>query len=622
MIKANFSINDLRRSPFQTSITITTLALSVASTLFLLIFSGRLGLGPASTGTLTLGLSTIFSQFIIFIGALIFAIGAVLTTFVAFLTMTQRTRDFGLIKAAGCPNSLVGGYYMTELLATTLVGCVLGVALGFLMDYMVSVAVFSSYALPNLLFAPLVFVAFFVLAFLFGLQPIVKAAKMSPLQALSPVQYYGLAQESMHKALSHSALTWRISTRSLFRRQSATIRITFLLSIVFVLLTVTVAGGIIASGTTEAWVQRTADPDLLVVAHNDVGSQYLLLLGTFSGAEETGDFNYSNPNRAVPQAAIDQLNALPSVALVDSRLVLQGHVEEVSNFTVIDGQTYPVGDYRHGESLVVGVDPQNLAGSWFTQGRFLDIEDTKAAVVGDSISQTMYSAAGRGDVALSNPLLEGISFEDDTFDIVGICVDPLSNGFVTYVPLSQLMNTTGINNPNLLIVKLNSQDNRAVAIQQIKTAVQTIDSDLNVFPLDEAVTKNTNFLASNWQIILLLPTFTLVSATLCLVGYMMLTIDEQHQEFAVLRAVGAKPKIIVAITAFQSIFVLLASFGVGILLGTIITLVILMHQPLVTTLTILQISGWLIAALAGMFLLSLYPAFRMAKTTILKIMAQ
>ena len=136
MIKTNFPINDLRRRKFQTSITITTLTLSVASTLFLLLFTNRLGFGATVTvGSLTQGLTAIFSQFMLFIGVLIFVIGAVLTSFVAFLMMTQRTRDFGLIKAAGCPNSLVGGYLMAELLTTTLIGCILGVGLGFLMDY-------------------------------------------------------------------------------------------------------------------------------------------------------------------------------------------------------------------------------------------------------------------------------------------------------------------------------------------------------------------------------------------------------------------------------------------------------------------------------------------------------
>ena len=82
MSSAAFPINDLLRRKLQTSLTVATLTLSVASTLFLLLFSSRLGFGIASeAGTLTLGLSAIFSQFILFIGILIFAVGAVLTYF-------------------------------------------------------------------------------------------------------------------------------------------------------------------------------------------------------------------------------------------------------------------------------------------------------------------------------------------------------------------------------------------------------------------------------------------------------------------------------------------------------------------------------------------------------------
>ena len=82
-----------------------------------------------------------------------------------------------------------------------------------------------------------------------------------------------------------------------------------------------------------------------------------------------------------------------------------------------------------------------------------------------------------------------------------------------------------------------------------------------MFLLDGAVAKDTSFLSSSWQTIMLLPLFTLASAALCLVGYMTLAVDEQHQEFAVLRAVGAKPKIVVVILAIQSIIVLISSLG-------------------------------------------------------------
>ena len=445
---------------------------------------------------------------------------------------------------------------------------------------------------------------------------------MSSLQALSPVTYYGLTSAGKHKALSRSALTWRIASRSLSRRQSANIRIVILLSIVFLLLTISVGGGIIASGTTSAWIQQPIDKNVVLIAQSSMGDQYKLLLAKFSGAKETGDFNYSDQKLAISQAAIQQITKLSTVSMVDSRLILSEHVREISNFTVNPDteEEIAVGDNRQGGCLVVGVDTAELTGSWFVQGQFLSGNDDSQTVIGDSVAHAMYSIGSSASTSLSNPLLEGMSFDNKTFNIVGVCVDPLNNGQVAYVPLQTLMNITVINSPNILLVKLNSSTDRSTAISQIKTAVQSVDPNLNVYDLNDVVAKNTGFLASNWQTIMLLPLFTLASAALCLVGYMMLAVDEQHQEFAVLRAVGAKSRLVVSILSIQSIIVLVSSFAAGISLGTMITLIILMPQPIVTGFTLFQISGWLLVALIGMFLLSLYPAVKLARASILKIM--
>jgi ABC-type antimicrobial peptide transport system permease subunit len=217
-------------------------------------------------------------------------------------------------------------------------------------------------------------------------------------------------------------------------------------------------------------------------------------------------------------------------------------------------------------------------------------------------------------------LLESIKIENVNFKIVGVCVDPLNNGLVTYVPFDSLENVTDVSNPNLVLVELSNSTDRDAAIAQIRSIIQASDSGLDIFDLNSVVEQNTGFLASNWQTIMLLPLFTLVSAAICLVGYMMLTIDEQHQEFAILRAVGAKPRIIIHISAIQSLIVLISSFATGISFGVITGWLILMANPIVTSITIFAITAWLIAALVGMFLLSLYPAYRLAKTSILKIM--
>jgi ABC-type antimicrobial peptide transport system permease subunit len=620
---AGFALNDLLRRRLQTGLTITILSLSVASTLFLLFFSGRIGVGIASTqGVLTLGLNAIFSQFIFFIGILIFIIGAVLTSFIVFLMMAQRTRDFGLIKAVGCPNALVGGYFMTELFTVTFLGCLLGVASGFIADFVASTLVFGGYGLPNWWFAPLVFVTFFILALFFGLQPILKASRMSAIEALSPIAYYGATVEGKHKALSHSALTWRIASRSLIRRLSATFRIVILLSVVFVLLTISVAGGVIANDTTSSWVQKTVGGNSIAVAHSEMGMQYMQLLSAFSGATVRADFNYSSTKYGVSTDIVEQLSALSSVGSLDPRLVTYQHLKEIGNFTISSGssQVLPVGDSREGDSIIIGVNPRQIA-DLPMKGRGISGDNVLEALIGDSIVQTMYYPHPSRYVVLSDPLVESFEFKNTTFRIVGICVDPLNNGQVAYVPIEKLMNATGIDNPNLLLVSLNGSVDHNVAIQEIRSTVKAVDSDLEVFDLSGAMAQNQAVLGSTWQTIMLLPLFSLVSSALCLVGYMMLSVDEQRQEFGVLRAVGAKPKIIVTVSAIQSIIVLASSLGLGLSFGIITTILILMTNPVITTTTIVVISIWIVSVFLAMFALSLYPAFRLARTTILKIVA-
>ena len=626
MSNVAFPVNDLLRRKLQTSLTVISLTASVASTLFLLLFSERIGFGITSaTETLTQGLSAVFSQFVLFVGILIFAVGAVITSFLVFLMMAQRTRDFGLIKAAGCPNGLVFGYFMTELLMVTVVSCVLGIALGFVTDYAVAnIGNFQAYQkLPNLWLAPLVFVVFFVLALVFGTKPILDAARISPIKALSPLHYFGLSAGNKFKPLSRSMLILNIASRSLFRRKSASVRIIVLLSIVFILLTVSISGSIIANDTSTSWIEKAVGSNVIAIAHSSMGNQYKLLLLKFSGAKENSDFNYLAKEPALSDTVLQQLNSTPGIATIDERLILKAHVQEVSNFT-IDPETLatiPVGDSREGDSLIVGVDPQKLTASWSVQGRFLKTNDAWEAVIGDSISQTMFSSDPKAHVMMANPLSQSIRLQNNTFGIVGVCVDPINNGKVTYVPLEKLQGILNVSNPNIVFVKLDPAANRAATLAQIRERVSSVDSDLAVFELDEVLQEDVAFLGSAWSTVMLLPLFTLTSATLCLISYMMLAVNEQRQEFAVLRATGAKPKTIIAILGIQSMIILLSSLATGIALGVIITLMILVPHPIVTSITIIEVAAWLLAALIGMFLLSLYPAVRFAKTSILKIMS-
>jgi ABC-type antimicrobial peptide transport system permease subunit len=624
MSETAFPVNDLLRRRLQTGLTVVSLTVSVASTLFLLLFAGQIGFGIAASAqnTLTMGTSAVFAQFLTFVGALIFAVGAVIVAFIVFLMMAQRTKDYGLMKATGCPNSLVFGYFMTELLGVTFVGCVLGVIVGFVTDYaVINLDMFQVYnKAPNIWFAPLVFAAYFAFALIFGAKPILDAARMSPIKAISSVQYFGLAKGTALKPLSKTALTVRIATRSLFRRKSATIRIVIFLSVVFLLLTVSIAGGIIANDTTNSWVQKATGTNVLLVADSNMANQYTQLLLTYSGAKTDQSFNYSNPALGIPDAVLGQITQTQGVTTVDKRLVWSGTIKELGGF-MIDPDTLatlPVGDSRQGTSLIVGIDGNNVVSTPFTTGKFLNATSNSQAVVGDSIAQKIYASFG---TTVGDPLRESVIIQNSTFQISGICLDPINGGNVTYVPLSGLEAITGLSTPNVLLIKVDSSADYSKVKTRLETEFSAVNPNLSVIELNSITTKNSDFLGSLWGVIMFLPAFALAAATLCLVSFQMLTIDEQHQEFAVLRATGAKPRTIVSILAVQSLTVLLSSFGVGVSLGTIICILVLTANPVVSSFTIVAISAWLLTAVLGMFLLSLYPAVKFAKEPLLKIMS-
>jgi threonine/homoserine efflux transporter RhtA len=65
---------------------------------------------------------------------------------------------------------------------------------------------------------------------------------------------------------------------------------------------------------------------------------------------------------------------------------------------------------------------------------------------------------------------------------------------------------------------------------------------------------------------------------------------------------------------------LLPSYGVGVAIGVIITLMILIRGPVVTANTVLEIAGWQVLALAVAMLSSLIPAVRFAHKPLIEIL--
>ena len=617
-MSGSFYFKDLTRRKFQTGIVVASVTLCVAATLFLLLVCSETGIGISSAvqGRLTAGLSAVFSGFILFTGILVFIVGAVIVSFVSFWMMSARTRDIGLMKAAGCTNERILYYFRTELLMVTFLGCFLGIIFAILADFVLVTFV----GIPgiqlqnvsvNLWFVFVVFLAFFFIGIIVGGKPISDAIKVEPAKAISPTYYHGLNKGPEFRAISKSRFTMRIALRNLYRHKSATIRIALCLTAVFILITVAVAGGIIANQTTKSWIEKATGKDLVLVAHLEMASQYTLLLSKFYEAKQNPQFNYTHENYLIPQPLLNQLEAMPGVS-IDPRLITEARIREIPGYTndPLTGEPVPIGENRQAVSLIVGVEPQKVLTDWFVNGEFLKAGQGWNAVVGDTVGQEMFQS----------PLDESMTLLNERFNIVGMCIDPLNNGNVTYVSMENLQAATNITEPNIVLIKIDASVNRTEALNQIRTTVEATNSQFTVTELDGILNNSLDFLNDIWSTIMLLPTFSLAAASICLIGYVTLSINEQRQELGILRAIGAKPRTITKIISAQSLIILLSCYALGILLGIPLTLLILVPHPIVTGFALTEIVGWLLIVFAATFVFALYPARKFSKLSVIEMM--
>ncbi len=618
MTETFFPINDLLRRKFQTGLIIIGLALCVASTLF--VFSLGNGMGVATFGTtenkLTPGFAIVFSRFVILAEILVFAVGIVTISFLTHTMMSQRVRDVGLMKAAGCPNDVVFSYFMNELVIVTLASCSLGVVLGILADYVsggalvgMGLQVIPWQINPWVVLA--IFAAFVFLSLIVGTRPILAATRVRPAVALSPSFSYGLSRESDFKGVAKAGLTAKIAIRSLFRRKSASFQIILCLTSVFILVTVSVAGGIIANETTGAWIERAVGKNVVLIAHHEMTTQYELLMSKFYTGAPEPQFNYTGGEYLVSDQILSNLSLMAGLR-IDPRLVLEAQINEVQGFVFGQetSETITVGDSRKGASLIVGVEPDKVLSQWFLNGNFLVKNETSDAVIGDTLAAKMFS----------QPLNQSLKLLEQTFQIAGVCLDPINGGNVTYVPLETLQSVMGVSEPNIVLVEIGDGINRTKVLDELRKTVNAIAPEFEVSELDETMNKQSGFLEHLWSAVMLLPVLSLAAVTLCMVGYVTLVINDQREEFGILRAVGAKPRMIIKIVMTQCSLILLSSWAAGLALGIITTVLILIPEPFFAGSTVLEIAGWLLAALGILLCSSLYPALRFARKPLINTM--
>jgi ABC-type antimicrobial peptide transport system permease subunit len=583
-----------------------------------MVFGENLGLEVAfiAGGKLSIGFFNILSRFVGVVGFFNLLTGVLVTSFLVSIMMSRRMRDIGLMKATGCVVGAAFGHFMAELSIVVFISCVSGTVLGILTNFacinVLNTLGFSiSQKSLNLEAVFLVFLVFVIFSHIFGAWPVIKAIKVKPAEALSSLFAFGMISQLGRPVLSKLGFTFKMAYRNLLRRKTATIQATICLASVLTLITLSVAGGIIAKQTTQNYVERAVCNDVVIVSHPDLSAQYITFLSQFFETKEMGPLNYSDSKYLIPQHIISELDSIPGVLKTDARFVLEETAYEVQGI-IIDPEADPpyieVGDHRFSDTLVLGVEPEHLINEWLILGRVLNETDMYSALIGDSLALEIFADVEKQEIKIF----------DEKFKIAGVCMDPLNKGNVVYLPLRTLFPQEQPRY-NLLLLKIESSIYSPI-ITEIEDKIS--GTQLELLELNGVLEKHLDFFNLIWSSVMLLPLLSLVTATLALLSYMMLSIAGQQHEFGVMRALGAKPKGILKMVLTQALIVVLISGAIGVSTGLIITFAFLIPEPIITLHSIVTVAAWLLFALGMLSLSSLYPAIKVVKKPVAATMAQ
>jgi len=619
-----FPLKDLSRRKFQTVLTVLSLATCVSVTVFLVLFGENLGVEVTSFAAegLAVGFSGVFSRFILMIVLFNSATGFLVAYFLITVTTSERIRDIGIMKAVGCLTDVVFNYFATELLVIVFSSCLLGTVGGILMNYasvgLMNLLGFGISAKPlNVLLVVLVFFSFAFIFYIVGLRRIVKASRIEPARALSPLTVWRTTHRSALRFPFSFGKSFaaKMAFRVLGRRRSSTLQYLACLSVVATLTTLAVVGGIVADETMQSYVQRAIGTDAVLVAEPQMADHYEKLLLSFAETGQTEEIDYLEGRYAIPNSTVSMISGIDGVVKAVPCLVLEADVQEYP-FIYPDpdelGRYVVIGDHRSGSALVMGVHAENLVNDWLILGENLAETDPDSTLVGDSLASTLFL----------NPQLQTFKMLKSEFNIAGVCLDPLNNGMVIYVSFDRLSKITGHDGHNLLFLQVDpsSSPSGSTVLDQLEAVAS--ESGLTVVDLSRALGRLKAYVNHVWSFMLSLSLFSFLNAILSLVGYLTLSISGQQRDFGIMRALGAKPGTVTKLVFLETLLLVLVAASIGLPVGIAIVLLFFIPEPVVSLTAAVSIAALLSALAGALCLSSVFPARRIAKTPLAEVMSQ
>jgi ABC-type antimicrobial peptide transport system permease subunit len=560
--------------------------LSVASTTFLLLLGQGLTtrLGAILSPEGTFGINWLFFGYLTVSLFLIVIVGAVSTSYLVSSMVNQRIRDLGVIKAAGALPGRLTSYAVAESMVVVLSSCLAGALLALMLfvawswptiDLLTQAGPVPEAGATIFFVVPIVF---FPLSYLAARYQVGRILRLGALSAVT-IQLSGLDPRSLGKPLKVGRLgsAFNLATRNVSRDRDFG-RTFVRVSVCIFLSVVVLTGALVSADTSRDYVQRAMPSNSLIVASSPMYNQYIKLGTAFSSSTPIPSFNYTDQSYLIGGSLVSSFRSIAGVDKVDARLVtvsavggfIKAHL--VSNETGGNFNNVYVPEVYLGsaQALIVGVDPSNVIGNWFTSNGFLGASDTQNTIVaGDSLI---------GGIVQMPFSLAQVDVFGTRYDVKGAVVDPLNQGRVLYAPVQSVQSALQTNGYNLLLIQTDDSPNAAAAVESLAAS-----NGLVAGSMGRLVNANLDFLNNIWSYFFILPVMTLVLTCGTLLSYLTTNFSRRFNDYLVLRILGAKAWFSLRLLLWEGWGLLAISMVIAIPLAWLVSIFFLLPEAAIST---------------------------------------
>jgi ABC-type antimicrobial peptide transport system permease subunit len=607
-------------------------AASFAITTFTIMLGASLGaqIGISVLTQASYGFRNIFSTFITITIVFSLLLSIITFTNLTATIMDNRAKDIAVLKASGGSIDKLYSHFMTQSIQAVFL--IAGLSM------LVAIAGYSA----GLLFINLltglniqlevpalellgVFGFLVIFSVIFGHRSVVSAVRHSVIDTLSPqVQDITLlrSQGWFASKTTKPGSTFRVAFRNTRRTRRFALRLETCIFISMILTTSITVGGILANQTSVNYINRALNDQLVFVGNSQMWIQYSSLVGFEPSPSYNSSFKYLNSQYEINDSVVNQIAALPGVLGVDPRITLETQLSELKEVVITNTEnqsgstsTYTtVGDDRHANVLVSGIEPNEVVSDWLISGRLVNSSDYplssggySAVTIGDSV-QTIFD-----DTSVEKAGLFGTQFV-----IVGTVLDdPVDSGWTVYMLHNVLGSLLNYNGSNMVLVKCDSST-YSETLRQINDTVSRYG--FSAFRMGSVVDHLINYVNFAWLSAFVPVILLLLTLVMDVLSYMNLAFEKSKRDFGIMRTVGAPPSLIRRTMLRQGVIISTWPGISGIIAGLTLSYWLLLPGVAVSLFSILVSIG-LCLLLFSASILSSFISARASRKRIIEIIA-